>query len=239
MSDWLTRTELLLGNDELNKIKKSSVIIFGIGGVGSFTAEALARTGVGRIGVCDADVVSFSNINRQLYALNSTIGNKKTEVAQKRILDINPEAIVDTYDFFFDADTLSRIDLSRYDYIVDAIDSMESKVLLISEAHRLGIGIISALSAGNKLDPLRFEIEDIFSTSVCPIAKILRKRLKDIGVTQHKVVYSKEPPVTHRSVLCSDNNKRVIGSVAFVPSVMGLLLAKETVFDLIERNNNG
>ena len=239
MSEWLSRAEILLGKDCMNRLKDSSVMVFGIGGVGSFTAEALARTGIGRIGGCDADVVAPSNSNRQLYALNSTVGMKKTDVAKQRILDINPEAIVETYDFFFDSTTISKIDLSRYDYIVDAIDSMDSKVLLITQAHRLGVGIVSALSAGNKLDPLGFIASDIFSTSVCPIAKILRKRLKDAGISHHKVVYSKEPPSPHKEDYVSENGKRIIGSIAFVPSVMGLLLAKETVFDLIERKNNG
>jgi len=235
----MKRTELLLGKDGLNKLNESSVIIFGIGGVGSFTAEALARAGVGHIGLCDADVVDESNLNRQLYALTSTLGMKKTEVAKSRILDINPEARVSTYDFFFDAETLSQIDFSKYDYIVDAIDSMDSKVLLIKEAHQNGIGIVSALSTGNKLDPYMFEVSDIYKTSVCPIARILRKRLKDEGIPKHKVVYSKEPPVPHRDTSYSEGEKRTIGSISFVPSVAGLLLAKETVFDLIERKNNG
>ncbi len=230
---------MLLGNDGMEKLYSSSVLVFGAGGVGSYTIEALARMGIGRIGICDADTVCETNINRQLYALTSTVGKSKTSVAKERILDINPNAQVDVYDFFYDDKTADRIQLSEYDFIVDAIDSMDSKVHLIYEANRLNINIISALSAGNKLDPTRFEVADIYSTSVCPIAKILRKRLKDIGIPSHKVVYSKEPPVQLHSVDVDDNGKRCVGSISFVPSVMGLILAKETVFSIIESENNG
>lgn len=235
MQDFTDRTCMILGNDAVKKLQNSSVIVFGIGGVGSYTVEALARCGVGRIGVCDADKICESNINRQLFALTSTIGKKKTDVAAQRIFDINPNAKVDTYDFFYDETTQELIDLLSYDYIVDAIDSMDSKVLLIKKAHLLGIGIVSALSAGNKLDPYRFETSDIYSTSVCPIAKILRKRLRDENVESHKVVYSKESPCRIFSNDLCDGGKRTVGSISFVPSVMGLLLAKEAICDLIER----
>ncbi len=234
MHNFLSRSEMLIGSEAIAALHDSSVLVFGAGGVGSYTIEALVRSGIGRIGICDADVVAPSNINRQLFALASTVGMKKTEVAKRRVMDINPEVNVDTYDFFFSEATESLIDFARYDYIVDAIDSMDSKVLLIKKAKSLGIGVVSALSAGNKLDPYRFEVSDIYSTSVCPIAKILRKRLRDEGVEAHKVVYSKEPPAPLYEVSADGSGKRTVGSIAFVPSVMGLLLAKETVFDLIE-----
>ena len=229
---------MLLGDHAMTRLKSASVIVFGAGGVGSYTIEALSRMGISRIGICDADTVCETNINRQLYALTSTVGKKKTEVAKERILDISPNTRIDLYDFFYDKDTADRIPLYEYDFIVDAIDSMDSKVHLIAEANRLNINIISALSAGNKLDPTRFEVADIYSTSVCPIAKILRKRLKDIAIPSHKVVYSKEPPARLYSVDVDDNGKRCVGSVSFVPSVMGLILAKETVFTIIERESN-
>ncbi len=235
MQDFFVRSEMLLGREALEKLKNSSVLVFGAGGVGSYAIEALARCGIGRIGICDNDSVCETNINRQLFALASTVGKKKVEVAKSRVLDINPSADVAIYDFFFDSESESLIDFGKYDFIVDAIDSMDSKVLLIKKAHMNKIGIVSALSAGNKLDPYRFEISDIYSTSVCPIAKILRKRLREIGIESHKVVYSKEPPVPLNGTDITDGGKRTVGSISFVPSVMGLLLAKETVFTLIER----
>lgn len=235
MLNYLSRSEMLLGPDAVNTLKKSSVIVFGAGGVGSYTIEALARCGIGHIAVCDADTVSVTNINRQLIATVSSVGRKKTEVARERILDINPDAIVETFDFFFDETTINQIDLSRYDFIVDAIDSMESKVLLICEAHRLNVKSVSALSAGNKLDPTQFETADIYETSTCPIAKILRKKLREKEIESHKVVYSKESPVELYKTDVDDNGKKCVGSISFVPSVMGLILAKETVFGLIER----
>lgn len=233
--NYLSRTEMMLGTEAVNTLKKSSVIVFGAGGVGSYTIEALARCGIGRIAVCDADTVSVTNINRQLIATVSNVGRKKTEVIKERILDINPNAVVETFDFFFDESTLERIDLSQYDFVVDAIDSMDSKVLLICESHKLKIKSISALSAGNKLDPTRFQTADIYETSICPIAKILRKKLREKGIESHKVVYSKEPPVELYKTDVDDNGKKCVGSISFVPSVMGLILAKEVVLELIER----
>lgn len=234
MQAFFDRTKMLLGSDAIDILKASSVLIVGAGGVGSYAVEAIARCGVGRIGVCDSDAICESNINRQLFALNSTISMKKVDVAKERILDINPCAAVKVYDFFFDETTLEKIDFQSYDFVVDAIDSMESKILLIKTAKKYNIGIISALSAGNKLDPCAFEVDDIYNTSVCPIAKILRKRLKEEGVSSHRVVYSKEPCIrTHGT--CDVAGKRNVGSISFVPSVMGLILAKETVLSLIER----
>ncbi len=234
MKELFNRTQMLLGKEAIETLKASSVLIVGAGGVGSYAIEAIARSGVGRIGVCDSDVVCESNINRQLFALNSTLSMKKVEVAKNRILDINPDAVVEVYDFFFDDTTVQHINFQSYDFIVDAIDSMESKILLIKTAKKYDVRIISALSAGNKLDPCAFEVSDIYNTSVCPIAKILRRRLKEEGIVSHRVVYSKEPCVRVEGN-CDDAGKRNVGSISFVPSVMGLILAKETVLSLVER----
>lgn len=233
MGEFFDRTKMLLGSRGVEILKASSVLVVGAGGVGSYAIEAIARCGVGRIGVCDSDVVCQSNINRQLFALTSTLSMKKTQVAKNRILDINPLAQVEVYDFFFDQTTVDKIDFTSYDFIVDAIDSLPSKILLIKTAKDNNVGIISALSAGNKLDPCAFEVDDIYNTSVCPIAKILRKRLKEEGIGSHRVVYSKEPCIKTNT----DNvtGERCVGSISFVPSVMGLILAKETVLTLVER----
>ena len=236
MDEFLSRTEMLFDKQGISRLKSSSVAVFGAGGVGSYAIEALARCGIGRIGIVDSDVVCTSNINRQLYALHSTVGKLKVDVAEERIKDINPCAVVDKYPFFYDRESFERIDLSTYDYIVDAIDSMDSKVLLISQAKKLGVGIVSALSAGNKLDPASFEVADIYSTSVCPIAKILRKRLRDEQIPSLKVVYSKEPPAKRLKKEESDTGKSCVGSVSFVPSVMGLMLAGEVIKDIVERD---
>ncbi len=237
MNGFFSRSEMLLGPEAIKKLVNASVLVVGLGGVGSYTVEALVRSGISRVGLCDADTVSKTNINRQLYALVSTVGMKKTDVAKKRVLDINPCVIVDTYDFFFDENSAHLIDFDSYDYVVDAIDSMDSKVLLIKTAHLKGIGIISALSAGNKLDPYKFEPADIYSTSVCPVARLLRKRLREENIDHHKVIYSKEPPVKLYETEVGDSGKKNVGSVSFVPSVMGLFLAREVVLDLIERES--
>lgn len=236
MQNLFLRSEMLLGTQALDVLKKSSVIVFGAGGVGSFVIEALARSGVGHIGICDSDKIAPTNINRQLYALNSTIGKKKVDIAKERIKDINPDVVVDTYDFFFDNDTADIIDYPSYDYVVDAIDSMDSKVLLIAQSHEKNMRIISALSAGNKLDPTRFRVSDVYSTTVCPIAKILRKKLRELGISSHKVVYSDETPSPLHNCVIDDTGKAAVGSLPFVPSVMGLIMAKEIIFDLIERS---
>ena len=235
MRDIYLRTSLLVGDKGTRALEKASVLVVGAGGVGSYTIEALSRAGIGRIGICDADTVSPTNLNRQLYALNSTLGKKKVEVAKMRILDINPYAVVDEYPFFYDDTTQDKIPLAEYDYIVDAIDTMDSKINLIVRANNLGVKIISALSAGNKLNPYMFEAADIYSTSVCPIAKILRKRLREENVLSHKVIYSKEPSKKIRDAEIFDGGKSNVGSISYVPSVMGLLLAGEVIADIIER----
>jgi len=230
--DEFSRTRLLLGDEGLNKLQKSSVAVFGVGGVGSYIAEALARSGVGRITLIDNDVVSVTNINRQLVALQSTVGRKKVEVAKERILDINPEAEVVIHDCFY---TGTEIDLSRFDYIADAIDSVTSKLNLIENASRLNIPIISSMGTGNKLDPTKIIVTDIYKTHTCPLAKILRYELKKRNVKKLKVVYSTEPPCPHKAESDEITEKRkTIGSVSFVPSVAGLVIAGEIIKNLTE-----
>lgn len=233
MREELSRTAMLIGADAVKRLNDASVIVFGIGGVGSFAVEGLARCGLRRLDLVDSDNVSVTNINRQLIALRSTIGRKKVDVAKDRILDISPETEVNTYDFFYGDDTKENIKLDEYDYIVDAIDSMDSKVLLIKEAKKYGVQIISALSTGNKLNPCGFTVADIYSTTVCPIAKIMRKRLRDEGIDSLKVIFSTEPPISPNTDYLCDGGKRTVGSISFVPSTVGLLLASEVIKDLI------
>lgn len=232
MSDQFSRTRLLIGNEGLEKLKNSSVAVFGIGGVGSFTAEALVRSGVQKLTLIDNDVVSVTNLNRQLIALHSTIGQKKTDAAKKRLLDINPKAEIITYDCFYTGD---EIDLSGFDYIADAIDSVTSKLNLIENAYKLGVPIISSMGTGNKLDPTQITVTDIYKTQMCPLAKVLRHELKKRSVKKLKVVYSTEKPCEHKAESDEETGKRkTIGSVSFVPSVAGLIMAGEIIRDLIE-----
>lgn len=227
MPDEFSRTKLLLGEDGIEKLKKASVAVFGVGGVGSYTVEALARSGVGKITLIDNDVVSVTNINRQLVALQSTVGRKKVEVAKERILDINPNTEVVIHDCFY---TGNEIDLSEFDYIADAIDSVTPKLNLIENAYKLGIPIISSMGTGNKLDPTKITITDIYKTQMCPLAKVMRYELKKRNVKKLKVVYSTEPPCEHKSESDEVTQKRkTIGSVAFVPSVAGLVIAGEII----------
>lgn len=231
MSDF-SRTSLLIGEDNLSKLKGSSVAVFGIGGVGSFVAEALSRCAVGRIMLVDNDTISESNINRQLIALNSTIGRYKTDVMKERILDINPECTVITHNTFYtSADDIS---LEDYDYIVDAIDTVTSKLILIEEAKRLSVPIISSMGTGNKLDASRFKITDISKTSVCPLARVMRKELKERNITNLKVLYSDEAPLQPREILSDGSRRQIPASISFVPSVAGLMIAGEVVRDLIK-----
>jgi len=218
-----SRTELLLGKPALETLGKSRVAVFGIGGVGSFTCEALARAGIGHFLLIDADSVCPSNLNRQLIALHSTLGRPKVEVMAERMRDINPQADIETLLTFFLPENADRIDLSRFDYIVDAIDTVSAKVELAVRAHQARIPIVSCMGAGNKLDPTRFEVADLADTSVCPLCKVMRKELKSRNLTSLKVVYSRETPVRHQ---------RPPGSVSFVPSVAGLILAGVVIRDL-------
>lgn len=226
------RTEMLIGKENLDRLKDSHVAVFGIGGVGSYTTEALARAGVGQLTLIDADTVNKSNINRQLIATVNTIGCKKVEVAKSRILEINPDAKVSVYPIFFDEKTMGEIDFSGIDYIVDAIDSVKSKVALIVLAKEKGIPIISSMGTGNKLDPTRFEVADISKTSVCPLARVMRKQLGLCGIKHLKTVYSKEDAITPPLVSDEDSSRPIPASISFVPSVAGLIIAGEVIKDI-------
>lgn len=226
------RSEILLGKDAIEKLGRSSVAVFGVGGVGSYTVEALARGGIGSLFLCDGDVVSPTNINRQLVATTKTIGIPKVEVAKEHCLEVNPSVKVQTENIFFNSENASNIDFTQFDYVVDAIDTVSSKLLLIEKAKQANIPVISCMGAGNKLDPTRFEVADISKTSVCPLAKVMRYELKKRGITKVKVVYSKEEPIRHGK---TENGKPLPGSVSFVPSVAGLIIAGEVIKDLIKR----
>lgn len=228
----LSRTALLLGNEQIEKLNKKKVIVFGIGGVGGHACEALARTGIGQIDIVDSDVVSLSNINRQVIALHSTVGRKKVDVMKERIYDINSQIVVNTYDKFVTPENLSEFDLCKYDYIIDAIDTVSSKIALAEICSNANINIISSMGAGNKLNPCLFKVADIYKTSVCPLAKAVRTALKKRGVKKLKVVYSEEEPVVKFNL--GEEGKRVPASCAFVPSVVGLIIASEVVKDLIK-----
>ena len=226
------RTRLLLGAENFAKLQASTVAIFGIGGVGSFTAEALARSGVGHLVLIDKDDVDVTNINRQIHALSSTVGRAKVEVMRERILEINPAAEVDAVQkFYLPDEPAENFFICEYDYAVDAIDTISAKIELAVECQRRKIPLISSMGAGNKLDPTRFKVADIFQTSADPIAKVMRKKLRERGVERLKVVYSEEVP---RKIDAGDLAGKVIGSVAFVPSVAGLIMAAEVVRDLAE-----
>ena len=214
----------------MNRLAKARVAVFGVGGVGGHCVQALARAGVGAIDVFDDDVVSITNINRQAVAMTSTIGRAKVEVIRDQILDINPDAMVTCHQMFYTPENADSVDLSVYDYIVDAIDTVKAKLELICRANVLGVSIISAMGAGNKLDPTRFEVEDLSKTSVCPLCRVMRTQLKKRGIVHHKVVYSREEPV--RVVADESGGRHAPGSVSFVPPVMGLILAGEVIRDL-------
>ena len=225
MTDFLERTRSLIGENSLSKLSKSKILVFGIGGVGGYVVEALVRSGIGEIDIVDNDKVSISNLNRQIVALNSTIGEYKVDVMKKRALDINPDLKINTYKLFFDDDTKDEFDFSKYDYIVDAIDSVKSKLLLVELAKNNNTPIISSMGTGNKLNPLKFEIADIFKTSVCPLARVIRTELKKRGIKELKVLYSKEMPYKDGS--------RIPSSISFVPSTAGLIIASEVIKDII------
>ncbi|MBQ2933518.1 MAG: tRNA threonylcarbamoyladenosine dehydratase [Clostridia bacterium] len=225
MENQYTRTIAVLGEDAIERLKNCRVAVFGVGGVGSYIVEALARAGVGAIDLIDNDTFNITNINRQLYATHKTVGQYKVDVAAARIHDINPECKVTAHKMFYLPENAEALDLSQYDYIVDAIDTVAAKVELIVRADKVGTRIISSMGTGNKLHPELFEIADIYKTSVCPLAKVMRTRLKKEGIKKLKVVYSKEEPITN-----SDN---IIGSVPFVPSVAGLIIAGEVIKEIV------
>ena len=231
------RTQMLLGTEAIEKLQRSRVAVFGIGGVGGYTVEALARCGVGNLDLIDSDTVSISNINRQILATHSTVGMLKVEAAKARILDINPECHVRTYPIFYLPDTAEQFDFTAYDYIVDAIDTVTGKLQLVERAVAAGTPIICSMGTGNKLDPAAFMVSDISKTSMCPLARIMRKELKKRGINHLKVVYSQEEALTpdvDEEELKRTGKRQIPGSVAFVPCAAGLILAGEVVKDLIK-----
>ena len=232
MPDKFSRTKLLIGEEGINKLKNSRVIVFGIGGVGGYTVEALARCGVGAIDIVDNDKVASSNINRQIIALNSTVEQYKVDVAQKRLLDINPDIKINKYKIFYTPETKDEIDFSGYDYIIDAIDTVAGKISIIEQAKKYNIPVISSMGAGNKLDPLAFKVSDISKTSVCPLARAIRLELKKRNIKDVKVVYSTEPPIKPLESEEKSKKRQIPGSIAFIPSVAGLIIASEVVKDL-------
>ena len=249
MLNQFSRTELLFGKEAMEKLASSRVAVFGIGGVGGYTAEALVRSGIGAIDLIDDDKVCLTNINRQIYATRKTIGKYKVDVAAERIAEINPDVQVRTYKTFYMPETADQFDFSEYDYIVDAIDTVKGKLTLAQNADLAGTPIISSMGAGNKLDPTAFEVADIYKTSVCPLARVMRYELKRRGIKKLKVVYSKETPIEpidemHIAELENSSapgaqrsgaqKRQVPGSNAFVPPVVGLIIAGEVIKDLIK-----
>ena len=248
MLNQFSRTQLLLGQEGMEKLFQARVAVFGIGGVGGYTVEALARSGVGTLDLIDDDKICLTNLNRQIFATRKTVGQYKVDIAEQRILEINPKAVVHTYKTFYAPQTAELFDFTQYDYVVDAIDTVTGKLELVEQAEKAGVPIISSMGAGNKMDPTAFEVADIYETSVCPLARVMRRELKRRGIKKLKVVYSKEPPMTpidDMAISCRTNcicppgtarkctqRRQVPGSNAFVPSVVGLIIAGEVVKDL-------
>ena len=229
MEELYSRTEMLLGT-KIDKLKSAKILVCGLGGVGGYALEALARAGVGQIDVLDSDVFAASNLNRQILATTATIGRRKTEVAKERLLSINPDCKVEIFDFFYLPDTADKVDLGRYDYIIDAIDTVTAKLELITRAKRAGINIISSMGTGNKLGT-SFEVADVYKTSVCPLAKVMRKELKARGIDHLKVVYSKEEPIVPDDTP-TEAGRHIPGSISYAPAIAGLVLASEVIKDL-------
>lgn len=248
MLDQFSRTQLIFGKEAMDRLKNARVAVFGIGGVGGFTVEALARSGVGAIDIIDDDKVCLTNINRQIIATRKTVGKYKVDVAKERIEEINPDCKVTSFQTFYMPETADQFDFTQYDYIVDAIDTVTGKIALIENAKKAGTPIISSMGAGNKVDPTAFEVTDIYKTSVCPLAKVMRYELKRRGIRKLKVVYSKEkpiPPIDDMAISCRQHcicppgtarkctqRRQVPGSNAFVPSVVGLIIAGEVIKDI-------
>ena len=238
MEEQFIRTRMLLGNAAVEKLKNARVAVFGIGGVGGYTVEALARSGIGQLDLIDSDAVSVSNINRQILATHSTVGLPKVEAARKRILDINPACIVRTHQIFYTPETADRFDFTQYDYIVDAIDTVTGKLQLVQRAVEAGTPIICCMGTGNKLDASGFEVSDISKTSMCPLARIMRKELSKRGIRHLKVVYSKEEalsPTGWEAEAAALGKRQIPGSVAFVPGAAGLILAGEVIRDIASK----
>ena len=250
MLNQFSRTQLLFGQEGMERLYHARVAVFGIGGVGGYTVEALARSGVGTLDLIDDDRVCLTNVNRQIFATRKTVGQYKVDVAEQRIREINPDAVVYTYKTFYTPETAAQFDFTQYDYVVDAIDTVTGKLELVEQARRAQVPIISCMGAGNKVDPTAFEVADIFETSVCPLARVMRQELKKRGIRHLKVVYSKEPaltPIEDLSISCRAHcicppgtarkctqRRQVPGSNAFVPSVAGLIIAGEVVKDLTQ-----
>jgi len=248
MLNQFSRTELIFGKEAMQKFASSRVAVFGIGGVGGYTVEALVRSGIGAVDLIDDDRICLTNINRQIYATRKTVGKYKVDVAAERIAEINPDAVVRTYKTFYTPEAAEQFDFSQYDYIVDAIDTVTGKLALVVNADAVGTPIISSMGAGNKIDPTAFEVADIYDTSVCPLAKVMRYELKRRGIKKLKVIYSKEQPITpidDMAISCRTHcicppgtarkcteRRQVPGSNAFVPSVVGLIIAGEVIKDL-------
>lgn len=238
MTNQFSRTELLIGKKAMEKLAKSRVALFGVGGVGGYAAEALVRSGIGAIDLIDNDTVSISNINRQIIATHKTIGQYKVDAAEGRIKEINPYVQVRTYKIFYMPETASQFNFLQYDYIIDAIDTVTGKIELAVNACTAKVPLISSMGAGNKLNPVAFEVSDIYKTSVCPLAKVMRRELKKRNIKKLKVVYSKEEPIKPTEIqnIEKTNRRSIPGSVAFVPSVAGLIIAGEVIQDLIKED---
>ncbi|MBO7472809.1 MAG: tRNA threonylcarbamoyladenosine dehydratase [Ruminococcus sp.] len=243
MSDRFSRTQLLFGEEAMKILANSRVAVFGVGGVGGYAVEALARSGVGALDLIDDDKVCITNINRQIIALGSTVGMYKVDAAAERIHNINPDCRVTCHKMFYMPDTSDKLDFSQYDYIIDAIDTVTGKIEIIMQAEKAGVPVISSMGAGNKLDPTAFEVSDIYKTSVCPLAKVMRYQLKRRGIKKLKVVYSKEQPLVPQGIAAEDGSgetdmrtgtarRSTPGSTAFVPSVVGLIIAGEVIKDI-------
>ena len=228
-----SRTAYVFGDEAIKKLKNAKVAVFGVGGVGGYICEALCRAGVGHIDIFDRDTVSLSNINRQIIALHSTVGRAKVDVMKERMLDIDPDCEINAHNVFYLPENADDYDLSEYDYIADAVDTVSAKLEIATRAYKLGIPVISAMGAGNKTDPTRFEVADINDTTVCPLARVMRRELKARGIKKYKVVYSKEEP-RKSGVTDPESGKAIPGSLSFVPSAMGLIMAGEIVKDLVK-----
>ena len=248
MSEQFSRTELLIGRIGLDKLQKARVAVFGVGGVGGYVVEALARSGIGTLDIIDADKICLSNLNRQIIATHKTIGAYKVDVAKERILDINPDAVVHAHRCFYLPDTADQFEFSQYDYVVDAIDTVTGKIELVMQAKQANTPIISSMGAGNKMNPTAFRVADIYKTNVCPLAKVMRRELKKRGIDKLKVVYSEEKPLTPivetgsqytcdtlGNVREGSPRRQTPGSNAFVPSVVGLIIASEVIKDIIAK----
>lgn len=236
MTKQFDRTKLLLGEEGMKKLASSRIIVFGVGGVGGYAAEALVRSGIGSIDIVDNDKVSLTNLNRQILALHSTVGRDKVDVAAERFKDINPDCKITAHKVFFLPETSAQFDFRNYDYIIDCIDTVKGKLEIIKKASEAGVKVISSMGAGNKLDPSLFRIADITKTSVCPLARVMRRELKKLGIRHLKCVYSTETPLVPQGDEASEmkGNGIAPGSIAFVPSVAGLLIASEVIRELCD-----